>query len=98
VLHYKWPPFNATQNSLGENSMSKRFALGSVRQFRHHGGAGRHAQLLGPLIGSAIFLVLQDCISGETENWMSFIALFFVLVVLFFPPGVLCIIQRKAAS
>jgi branched-chain amino acid transport system permease protein len=52
----------------------------------------------GPLIGSAIFLVLQDYISSETENWMSFIGLFFVLVVLFFPRGVLGIIRRKTAS
>src|SRR5580698_511049 len=52
----------------------------------------------GPLIGSAIFLVLQDYISSETQNWMSFIGLFFVLVVLFFPRGVLGIIRRKAAS
>jgi branched-chain amino acid transport system permease protein len=52
----------------------------------------------GPLIGAAIFLVLQDYISSETENWMSFIGLFFVLVVLFFPRGVLGIIRRKATS
>ena len=30
-----------------------------------------------------------------TQNWMSFIGLFFVLVVLFFPRGVLGIIRRK---
>ena len=52
----------------------------------------------GPLIGAAIFLVLQDYISSQTENWMSFIGLFFVLVVLFFPRGVLGIIRRKATS
>jgi branched-chain amino acid transport system permease protein len=52
----------------------------------------------GPLIGAAIFLVLQDYISSETQNWMSFIGLFFVLVVLFFPRGVLGIIRRKATS
>ena len=52
----------------------------------------------GPLIGSAIYLVLQDYISSHTENWMSFIGLFFVLIVLFFPRGVLGIIGRKAAS
>ncbi|HZC56041.1 MAG TPA: branched-chain amino acid ABC transporter permease [Xanthobacteraceae bacterium] len=52
----------------------------------------------GPLIGAAIFLVLQDYISSETENWMSFIGLFFVLVVLFFPRGVLGIIRRRTAS
>jgi len=51
----------------------------------------------GPLIGAAIFIVLQDYVSSETQNWMSFIGLFFVLVVLFFPRGVLGIIQRKAA-
>ncbi len=51
----------------------------------------------GPLIGAAIFVVLQDYVSSHTENWMSFIGLFFVLVVLFFPRGVLGIIRRKAA-
>ena len=48
----------------------------------------------GPLIGSAIFLVLQDYISSHTENWMSFIGLFFVLIVLFFPDGVLGILRK----
>jgi ABC-type branched-subunit amino acid transport system permease subunit len=37
----------------------------------------------GPLIGSAIFLVLQDYISSETQNWISFIGLLCVLIVLF---------------
>ena len=52
----------------------------------------------GPLIGAAIFVVLQDYVSSHTENWMSFIGLFFVLVVLFFPRGVLGMIRRKVAS
>ena len=52
----------------------------------------------GPLIGAAIFVVLQDYVSTMTQNWMSFIGLFFVLVVLFFPRGVLGILRRKAAS
>jgi branched-chain amino acid transport system permease protein len=52
----------------------------------------------GPLIGASIFIVLQDYISSRTENWMSFVGLFFVLVVLFFPRGVLGIIGRRAAS
>ena len=51
----------------------------------------------GPLIGAAIFVVLQDYVSSETTNWMSFIGLFFVLVVLFFPRGVLGILQRRTA-
>jgi branched-chain amino acid transport system permease protein len=49
----------------------------------------------GPLIGAAIFVVLQDYISSETANWMSFIGLLFVLVVLFFPRGVLGVMQRR---
>ncbi len=52
----------------------------------------------GPLIGAAIFVFVQDFISSRTENWMSFIGLFFILIVLFFPRGVLGIIRRKANS
>jgi branched-chain amino acid transport system permease protein len=49
----------------------------------------------GPLLGAAIFVVLQDYVSSHTENWMSFIGLFFVLVVTFFPRGILGIIKRR---
>jgi len=52
----------------------------------------------GPLIGAAIFVVLQDYVSSRTENWMSFIGMFFVLVVLFFPRGVLGILKRKGTA
>jgi branched-chain amino acid transport system permease protein len=52
----------------------------------------------GPLIGAAIFVVLQDYLSSQTENWMSFVGLFFVLVVLFFPRGILGMIRRRVAS
>lgn len=52
----------------------------------------------GPLIGAAIYIALQDYLSSHTENWMSFIGLFFVLIVLFFPRGVLGIIRRKVVS
>ncbi len=52
----------------------------------------------GPLLGAAIFVVLQDYLSSQTENWMSFLGLFFVLVVLFFPRGILGMLRRKAIS
>ncbi|HUL57090.1 MAG TPA: branched-chain amino acid ABC transporter permease [Usitatibacter sp.] len=52
----------------------------------------------GPLIGAAIFVVLQDYVSSRTENWMSFIGMFFVLIVLFFPRGVLGILKRKGTA
>ncbi|GAC1329298.1 MAG: branched-chain amino acid ABC transporter permease [Collimonas sp.] len=59
---------------------------------------GGMRSLWGPLLGAAIFVVLQDYISSRTENWMSFIGLLFVLVVLFFPRGVLGIIRGKENS
>lgn len=49
----------------------------------------------GPLVGAAIFVVLQDYVSSYTQNWMFFIGVFFVLIVLFFPRGVLGIIRRR---
>lgn len=52
----------------------------------------------GPLVGAAIFVILQDYISSQTENWMSFIGLFFMAVVLFFPRGVLGMIKRKTTA
>ena len=51
----------------------------------------------GPLIGAAIFVVLQDYLSSVTVNWMSFVGLLFVLVVLFFPRGLLGFFQRSKA-
>ncbi len=52
----------------------------------------------GPLLGAAVFVVLQDFISTRTENWMSFVGIIFVLVVLFFPRGVLGLVRRRAAT
>ena len=49
----------------------------------------------GPLVGAAVFVVLQDYVSSHTENWMSVVGLIFVLVVLFFPRGVLGLVQRR---
>jgi branched-chain amino acid transport system permease protein len=50
------------------------------------------------LFGAAIFVVLQDYLSSQTENWMSFLGLFFILVVLFFPRGILGMMRRKAVT
>jgi branched-chain amino acid transport system permease protein len=52
----------------------------------------------GPLIGAAIFVALQDYVSSQTENWMSFIGFFFIVVVLFFPRGVMGLIKRRTAK
>jgi branched-chain amino acid transport system permease protein len=52
----------------------------------------------GPLLGAAVFVVLQDYLSSVTVNWMSFVGLLFVLVVLFFPRGLLGFIRGRAVS
>jgi len=52
----------------------------------------------GPLIGAAIFVVLQDYLSTLTQNWQSFIGLFFILVVLFFPRGVVGMLRQKKSA
>ncbi|HEY4037241.1 MAG TPA: branched-chain amino acid ABC transporter permease, partial [Burkholderiaceae bacterium] len=52
----------------------------------------------GPLIGAAVFVVLQDYVSSHTENWMSIVGLIFVLVVLFFPRGILGLLRRRGPA
>jgi branched-chain amino acid transport system permease protein len=49
----------------------------------------------GPLLGAAVFVVLQDYLSSITLNWMSFVGMLFIAVVLFFPRGLLGVIRRK---
>ena len=52
----------------------------------------------GPLLGAAVFVVLQDYLSSVTVNWMSFVGLLFVAVVLFFPRGLLGVIRPKSEA
>ena len=52
----------------------------------------------GPLLGAAVFVILQDYLSSVTVNWMSFVGLLFVLVVLFFPRGLLGFIRPTSKA
>ncbi|HTN12982.1 MAG TPA: branched-chain amino acid ABC transporter permease [Acetobacteraceae bacterium] len=52
----------------------------------------------GPLVGAAFYVVLQDYLSSMTQNWMWAVGLMFMIVVLFFPRGVLGIFQRRGAA
>jgi branched-chain amino acid transport system permease protein len=52
----------------------------------------------GPLLGAVVFVAVQDYLSSITVNWMSFVGLLFVLVVLFFPRGLLGFIRRFASA
>lgn len=50
------------------------------------GGTGT---FLGPVVGAAVFFILEQLIIKFTENWMFFLGLIMVLIVLFFPKGIL---------
>ncbi len=52
----------------------------------------------GPLIGAVLFVMLQDYVSSMTTNWMFFVGLSFVLVVLLFPRGLMGVLQRRAGA
>jgi len=52
----------------------------------------------GPLVGAVLFVMLQDYVSSMTTNWMFFVGLTFVLVVLFFPRGLMGMLQKKAGA
>ena len=52
----------------------------------------------GPLLGAAVFVVLQDYLSSVTINWMSFVGMLFIAIVLFFPRGLLGFIRRKTEA
>jgi branched-chain amino acid transport system permease protein len=51
----------------------------------------------GPLLGAAIFVVAQDYLSGITQDWMFFIGLISVVVVLVLPRGIAGLFQRRAS-
>jgi branched-chain amino acid transport system permease protein len=50
------------------------------------GGSG---VFLGPAVGAAVFFVLEHFITAYTTNWMIFLGLILIVLVLVFPKGVL---------
>ncbi|MBE0596267.1 MAG: branched-chain amino acid ABC transporter permease [Desulfuromonadales bacterium] len=56
------------------------------------GGTG---VFLGPLFGAAIFFFLEQIIIRFTENWMLFLGVVLVLIVIYFPQGVLGTLKSK---
>ena len=52
----------------------------------------------GPLLGAAVFVIVQDYLSSITVNWMSFVGLLFIVIVLFFPRGLLGVLRRRSEA
>jgi branched-chain amino acid transport system permease protein len=59
---------------------------------------GGMRSFFGPLLGVIIFVVAQDYLSSITGNWMTFIGMIFVFIVLLFPKGVLGIFRRAEVA
>src|SRR5262245_33530533 len=49
------------------------------------GGAGT---LIGPVIGTGLFLLMKNVVSSYSEHWMLIIGVIFIGCVLFFPGGI----------
>ncbi len=54
------------------------------------GGAGT---LIGPAIGAALIVLLQNVISGYTERWLLVLGVVYVLVALFAPRGLVGLVR-----
>jgi branched-chain amino acid transport system permease protein len=68
---------------IGPTTMSA-FAGAGILMMVLLGGMGT---LLGPLVGSAIFIYIQDYISTMTEHWEIYLGLVVIFLVLFMPKG-----------
>lgn len=59
------------------------------------GGAGT---LLGPALGSAVIIFLENFVSAHTERWLLVLGLIYVVLTLFAPDGLLGLAQRRLAA
>jgi branched-chain amino acid transport system permease protein len=56
------------------------------------GGAGT---LLGPALGAAIIVYLENEISAYTHRWLFVLGVIYVVVTLYAPDGVVGLVQRQ---
>ena len=59
------------------------------------GGAGT---LLGPALGSAAIVILENLISAYTQRWLLILGLIYVAVTLFAPSGLLGLVRGRGRS
>jgi branched-chain amino acid transport system permease protein len=59
------------------------------------GGAGT---LLGPALGSAVIVLLENLISAHTQRWLLVLGLIYVGVTLFAPAGLMGLVKIRRAS
>lgn len=57
------------------------------------GGTGT---LVGPVLGAAVFILLQSLVSTYTERWMLILGIIFIVFVLFAPGGIMGLVRGRA--
>jgi branched-chain amino acid transport system permease protein len=59
------------------------------------GGAGT---LLGPALGAAVIVLLENLISAHTERWLTVLGVIYVVVTLFAPAGIMGFVRARAGG
>ncbi len=66
-------------------------ASGDILIMTMLGGAGT---LIGPALGTAVFLLMKNVASSYSEHWLSIIGVTFICCVMFFPGGLWGTLQK----
>jgi len=106
VERYLWGAFALSGTVVGSAgallAMQINFAQPSMLHWSTSGELvmmaflGGRWQFFGPLLGAALFRLLEEVLSSYTEEWMFFLGALFILAVLFFPGGVAGLARRRA--
>lgn len=56
---------------------------------------GGVARLYGPLVGAALFIILEQTLGGFTEHWQFWLGLILILVVLFARGGIIGLLTKE---
>lgn len=73
-------------------SMLSWHTSGEIMIFVILGGVAR---LYGPLVGAALFIILEQILGGLTENWQFWLGLILILVVLFARGGIVGLLTKE---
>jgi branched-chain amino acid transport system permease protein len=55
---------------------------------------GSPGTLIGPVLGAAIVVIFQEILSDIFRNWMIFLGLSYILLIIFLPKGLFPILER----
>jgi branched-chain amino acid transport system permease protein len=55
---------------------------------------GGYSSFVGPIVGSFVYVYMVEYLSSFTENWQLFMGVFFVLLIFFYPGGIVGIFRK----